>query len=192
MIYRPAIAVVDRARARRAGDLLDAARRLDGLAPVRGDPREARPVLLGLRASTTPSPTCRSCSSARAWSRPSASRPTRACARSSTSCATRARPRRRSQRARAYSAGRLVLAFENTNAVAGTRPSRQIVFGEEIDPDAAIAALDAVTFERGARGRGGVATSSPSPASDRTPPTSSERVRARGSGADAAQPARGA
>jgi predicted Zn-dependent peptidase len=52
------------------------------------------------------------------------------------------------QRARAYAAGRLVLAFENTNAVARYAANQQIVFGESIDPDAAIAALDAVTFEQ--------------------------------------------
>jgi len=51
------------------------------------------------------------------------------------------------QRARAYSAGRLVLAFENTNAVARYAANQRIVFGEDIDPDAAIAALDAVTFD---------------------------------------------
>ena len=51
------------------------------------------------------------------------------------------------QRARAYAAGRLVLAFENTNAVARYGANQAIVFSEEIDPDAAIAALDAVTFE---------------------------------------------
>ncbi len=50
-------------------------------------------------------------------------------------------------RARAYAAGRLVLAFENTNAVARYAASQSIVFGEPIDPDAAIAALDAVTFD---------------------------------------------
>jgi predicted Zn-dependent peptidase len=50
-------------------------------------------------------------------------------------------------RARAYAAGRLVLAFENTNAVARYAASQQIVHGEDIDPDAAIAALDAVTFD---------------------------------------------
>ena len=50
------------------------------------------------------------------------------------------------QRARAYAAGRLVLSFENTNAVARYAANQQIVFGESIDPDAAIAALDAVTF----------------------------------------------
>jgi predicted Zn-dependent peptidase len=52
------------------------------------------------------------------------------------------------QRARAYAAGRTVLAFENTNAVARYAAGQQIVFGEDIDPDAAIAALDAVTYEQ--------------------------------------------
>ena len=51
------------------------------------------------------------------------------------------------QRARAYAAGRLVLAFENTNAVARYGASQKIVYGADIDPDAAIAALDAVTFD---------------------------------------------
>ncbi len=50
-------------------------------------------------------------------------------------------------RARAYAAGRVVLAFENTNAVARYAAGQAIVFGEEIDPDTAIAALDAVTFD---------------------------------------------
>ncbi len=51
------------------------------------------------------------------------------------------------ERARAYAAGRLVLAFENSNAVARHAANQQIVFGEEIDPDHAIAALDRVTFD---------------------------------------------
>jgi predicted Zn-dependent peptidase len=51
------------------------------------------------------------------------------------------------QRARAYAAGRFVLGFENTNAVARYAATQKIVFGESIDPDEAIAALDAVTFE---------------------------------------------
>jgi len=51
------------------------------------------------------------------------------------------------ERARAYAAGRRVLAFENTNAVARFAASQAIVFGEDIDPDRAIAALDAVTFD---------------------------------------------
>ncbi len=51
------------------------------------------------------------------------------------------------QRARAYAAGRTVLGFENTNAVARHAANQKIVFGEDIDPDAAIAALDAVTYD---------------------------------------------
>jgi len=51
------------------------------------------------------------------------------------------------QRARAYAAGRRVLAFENTNAVARYAANQKILFGGDVDPDAAIAALDAVTFE---------------------------------------------
>ncbi len=50
-------------------------------------------------------------------------------------------------RARAYAAGRLVLAFENTNAVARYAAGQSIVYGETIDPDVAIAALDAVTYD---------------------------------------------
>jgi len=52
------------------------------------------------------------------------------------------------ERARAYAAGRLVLAFENTNAVARYAANQRIVFGQDIDPDAAVAALDAVTPEQ--------------------------------------------
>ena len=51
-------------------------------------------------------------------------------------------------RARAYAAGRRVLAFENTNAVARYCANQRIVFGEDIDPDGAIARLDAVTHEQ--------------------------------------------
>jgi predicted Zn-dependent peptidase len=51
------------------------------------------------------------------------------------------------KRARAYAAGRLVLSFENTNAVARFAANQEIVFSEDIDPDNAIAALDAVTYE---------------------------------------------
>jgi predicted Zn-dependent peptidase len=49
------------------------------------------------------------------------------------------------ERARAYAAGRRVLAFENTNAVARYAANQRIVFDEDLDPDAAIARLDAVT-----------------------------------------------
>ena len=50
-------------------------------------------------------------------------------------------------RARAYAAGRRVLSFENTNAVARYAATQTIVYGEPIDPDGAIAELDAVTFD---------------------------------------------
>lgn len=51
-------------------------------------------------------------------------------------------------RARAYAAGRRVLAFENTNAVAGHAARQAIVYGQDIDPEAEIARLDAVTHEQ--------------------------------------------
>jgi len=51
------------------------------------------------------------------------------------------------ERARAYAAGRRVLAFENTNAVARYAAFQTIVFGEDIDPDRAIEDLDSVRFE---------------------------------------------
>ena len=50
-------------------------------------------------------------------------------------------------RARAYAAGRRVLAFENSGAVARYAANQAIVRGESIDPDAAIAALDEVSYE---------------------------------------------
>jgi predicted Zn-dependent peptidase len=49
------------------------------------------------------------------------------------------------ERARAYAAGRRVIAFENTNAVARYAANQAIVHGEPIDHEAEIAALDAVT-----------------------------------------------
>jgi predicted Zn-dependent peptidase len=52
------------------------------------------------------------------------------------------------ERARAYAAGRRVLAFENTNAVARHAAAQTVVFGQDIDPDKAIDALDAVTFDQ--------------------------------------------
>ena len=52
------------------------------------------------------------------------------------------------ERARAYAAGRRVLAFENTNAVARHAAQQTVVFGQDIDPDKAIEALDAVTYEQ--------------------------------------------
>jgi predicted Zn-dependent peptidase len=50
-------------------------------------------------------------------------------------------------RARAYAAGRRVLAFESTNAVARHAAAQTVVFGQDIDPDAAIAALDEVSYD---------------------------------------------
>jgi predicted Zn-dependent peptidase len=52
------------------------------------------------------------------------------------------------ERARAYAAGRRVLAFENTNAVARHAATQTVLFGQDIDPDAAIASLDETTLER--------------------------------------------
>jgi predicted Zn-dependent peptidase len=51
------------------------------------------------------------------------------------------------ERARAYAAGRRILSFENTNAVARYAATQTIVYGEPIDPDASIAQLDAVTLD---------------------------------------------
>ena len=50
------------------------------------------------------------------------------------------------ERAKAYAAGRRVLAFENTNSVARYAANQAIVFDESIDPDDGIAELDSVTF----------------------------------------------
>jgi predicted Zn-dependent peptidase len=52
------------------------------------------------------------------------------------------------ERARAYAAGRRVLAFENSNAVARYAANQTVVFGEDIDPDRAIDLLDEATFEQ--------------------------------------------
>ena len=51
------------------------------------------------------------------------------------------------QRARAYAAGARVLAFENTNAVARHAAQQAVLFGGDVDPDAAIDALDAVAYD---------------------------------------------
>lgn len=51
------------------------------------------------------------------------------------------------ERARAYAAGRRVLVFENTNAVARYAASQTVVHGQDIDPDRAIDALDEVTHD---------------------------------------------
>jgi predicted Zn-dependent peptidase len=51
------------------------------------------------------------------------------------------------ERARAYAAGARAIAFENTGAVARYAAQQRIVYGEDVDPDRAIALLDEVGFE---------------------------------------------
>jgi predicted Zn-dependent peptidase len=51
------------------------------------------------------------------------------------------------ERARAYAAGARVLAFEHTNAVARHAAQQAVVFGDDVDPEATIAALDGVTHD---------------------------------------------
>jgi predicted Zn-dependent peptidase len=51
------------------------------------------------------------------------------------------------ERAKAYAAGRRVLAFENTNAVARHAAAQTVLFGQDIHPDSAIRALDETSFE---------------------------------------------
>jgi len=61
------------------------------------------------------------------------------------------------ERARAYAAGRRVLAFENTNAVARYAAYQAVVYGEDLDPEAGIRALDEVTYDQVAGVARGVA-----------------------------------
>jgi predicted Zn-dependent peptidase len=51
------------------------------------------------------------------------------------------------ERARAYAAGARAIAFENTGAVARHAAQQTILYGEDVDPDRAIALLDRVTFD---------------------------------------------
>ena len=51
------------------------------------------------------------------------------------------------ERARAYAAGARAIAFENTGAVARYGAQQAVVYREDVDPDAAIARLDDVSFE---------------------------------------------
>jgi predicted Zn-dependent peptidase len=51
------------------------------------------------------------------------------------------------ERARAYAAGARAIAFENTGAVARNAAQQKILYGEDVDPDWAIAQLDAVGFD---------------------------------------------
>src|SRR4051794_21854384 len=60
------------------------------------------------------------------------------------------------ERAKAYAAGRRVLAFENTNAVARHAASQTVVFGQDIDPDAAIRILDETTLDAVTEVAGGI------------------------------------
>jgi predicted Zn-dependent peptidase len=51
------------------------------------------------------------------------------------------------ERARAYAAGARAIAFENSGAVARNAAQQRILHAEDVDPDRAIALLDAVTLE---------------------------------------------
>jgi len=51
------------------------------------------------------------------------------------------------ERARAYAAGARAISFENTGAVASYAAQQTILYGEDADPDRAIALLDEVTFD---------------------------------------------
>jgi predicted Zn-dependent peptidase len=51
------------------------------------------------------------------------------------------------ERARAYAAGARAIGFENSGAVARHAAQQAIVYHGDIDPDASIAALDAVTYD---------------------------------------------
>jgi predicted Zn-dependent peptidase len=51
------------------------------------------------------------------------------------------------ERARAYAAGRRAIAFENSGVVARYAASQSIVYDDELDPDLAIARVDAVRYE---------------------------------------------
>jgi predicted Zn-dependent peptidase len=61
------------------------------------------------------------------------------------------------ERARAYAAGARTIAFENTGAVARHAAQQKIVYGEPVDPDEAIALLDAVTFDQVSEVAAGIA-----------------------------------
>jgi predicted Zn-dependent peptidase len=51
------------------------------------------------------------------------------------------------ERARAYAAGARAIGFENSGAVARYAAQQTIVYGESVDPDAAIDRFDAVTYD---------------------------------------------
>ena len=52
------------------------------------------------------------------------------------------------ERARAYAAGARAIAFENSGAVARYAAQQAVVYGEDVNPDAAIERLDAVTLDQ--------------------------------------------
>jgi predicted Zn-dependent peptidase len=52
------------------------------------------------------------------------------------------------ERARAYAAGARAIDFENSRSIARYAAQQTIVHGEDVDPDAAIARLDAVTYDQ--------------------------------------------
>ena len=51
------------------------------------------------------------------------------------------------ERARAFAAGRRVIAFESTTAVARAAIGEHVVFGGSVDPDELVGRLDAVSFD---------------------------------------------
>jgi predicted Zn-dependent peptidase len=52
------------------------------------------------------------------------------------------------ERSRAYAGGARAIAFENTGAVARYGAQQAVVYGEDVDPDAAIDRLDKVTLSQ--------------------------------------------
>ena len=124
--------------------------------------REQRGLCYAIRSLRTPTPTPPTLERRPPGStRRSARRPTGGSARSSPTW-PRTGPREAEvERARAYAAGSTVLALESTSAVARRAASQKVTFGEIASPDEAIAALDAVTERRRARGRRAASRASP-------------------------------
>ena len=98
--------------------------------------------------STTRSPTSRSCSSPRAWTRASAPRRSLAWARSSTSCARTARTRRSSSGPAPTPPAGASWRSRTPTRWRATRPRRRSSSAASIDPDDAIAALDRTSFDQ--------------------------------------------
>ncbi len=145
-----------RVRQGRAGGddhLRHAARRLDGLAPVRRDPRAARPGLLGPRAHPRDERRADPPALGRPGLDQDASRPTRACGRSSRSCGRTGRPTRRSSAPAPTPPAPASWPSRARTPWPARRPSRSSSTARRPDADETIAALDAVTVERGGRDR---------------------------------------